>query len=187
LTVNRSKHRWEQALLFVTAALVIAADQITKLIIERNLTPYEEWAPIPAIQRLFAITYITNTGSAFGLFPQGSQFFMVVAVVVAIAILFYSRQLEGQQWLLRLGLGLQLGGALGNLIDRLTRGHVVDFVHFKFWPVWNVADASIVVGVAVMAYFLLQESKAEGQSETKDSTQPDADADSPEQNLSAAP
>jgi len=180
LTQTATSNRWQHLAFLIIAALVVLTDQISKYVVTRTMTPYQEWAPIPAIQRLFAITYVTNTGAAFGIFPQASTVFAVVAVVVVIALFFYNRQLESGQWLLRLSLGLQLGGAVGNLIDRLTRGFVVDFIHFKLWPVWNVADASIVVGVALMAFFLLREGQVE-----PEKTQ-DTEVDSSEENLSAA-
>ena len=167
------------------AVLVLLADQTSKYIIINNLQRYEEWAPIPALQWLFVITYITNTGVAFGLFPDGSLFFVVIAVVVVIAILIYYRQLSVHQWLLRFSLGLQLGGALGNLLDRLTRGYVVDFLYFKFWPVFNMADSCVVLGVALMAYFLLQEEKKGPGRQQEASTAEGHEKENSEQNLSA--
>jgi len=178
---------WARLILPVAAALALFGDQISKHIIINTLQRYEEWAPIPSLQWLFAITYTTNTGAAFGLFPDGSLFFVIVAVVVVVAILVYHRQIAAQQWLLRLGLGLQLGGALGNLLDRLTRGYVVDFIYFKFWPVFNVADSCIVLGVALMAYFLLREGK-EGPGEEQETAASEGhDQGSSERNLSATP
>jgi signal peptidase II len=173
-------------LLLTIAALALIADQASKYIVANNLAPHQEWAPIPALQWLFAITYITNTGSAFGLFPDGSLVFIVIAIVVVVAILVYHRQLAGHQWLLRLGLGLQLGGALGNLVDRLThQGHVVDFIYFKFWPVFNIADSCIVVGVALMAYFLLREGREEAKRQPEAAAAEGNDREHPEQNLTA--
>ena len=157
MSVSKSTSVWVRLTLPLAAALVLLGDQISKYIIVNNLQRYEEWAPIPSLQWLFAITHTTNTGAAFGIFPDGSLFFIVVAILVVVAILIFHSQMAAQHWLLRLGLGLQLGGAIGNLLDRLTRGHVVDFLYFKFWPVFNVADSCIVVGVALMAYFLLRE------------------------------
>jgi len=159
LYVSKFRDIWGRLILPITTVLVLVADQSSKHIIVNGLQRYEEWAPIPALQWLFAITYTTNTGAAFGLFPDGSVFFAVVAVVVVIAILIYHRQLTAHQWLLRFSLGLQLGGAVGNLLDRLSRGCVVDFIYFKFWPVFNVADSCIFVGAILMAYFLLKEGK----------------------------
>lgn len=177
---------WKRLILPATVALVLIADQVSKNIIVNNLQIYQEWAPIPALQWLFAITYITNTGAAFGIFPQGSSVFIVIAVVVVIALLIYQRQIAAHQRLLHVSLGLQLGGAMGNLVDRLTRGHVVDFLYFKFWPIFNVADASIVVGVALMAYFLLQEGK-EGPGERGETVAEGHEKENAEQNLSATP
>jgi signal peptidase II len=167
--------------------MVLLADQSSKYIIVNSLQRYQEWAPIPALRWLFAITYTTNTGAAFGLFPNGSVFFVVIAVAVVVAILVYHRQLATHQWLLRLSLGLQLGGAVGNLLDRLTRGHVVDFIHFKFWPVFNMADSCIVVGVALMAYFLLKEEKENAGEQREVSAVEGHEQENSEQNLSATP
>ena len=81
---------------------------------------------------------------------------MVIAVVVVVVIVVYYRYLPGNQWLVQASLGLQLGGALGNLLDRLSHGHVIDFIDFKVWPVFNVADSSVFVGVVILAYYLLR-------------------------------
>jgi signal peptidase II len=83
--------------------------------------------------------------------------FVVIAVIVVAAIIFYYRHLPTGQWWIKVSLGLQLGGALGNLLDRLRQGYVIDFIDFKIWPVFNLADSSIVVGVAILAYYLLRE------------------------------
>jgi len=78
-------------------------------------------------------------------------------VVVALAIVLYYRYLPTGSWLVCLSLGLQLGGAIGNLLDRIRFGHVVDFVDIGFWPIFNVADLAIVTGVAILAYCLWHE------------------------------
>jgi len=186
LSVSKLENRWGNWLLPVTAALALIADQVSKHIIVNNLHHSQEWTPIPSLQWLFAITYTTNTGAAFGLFPDSSVLFIIIALIVVVAIFIYHRQLAAHQWLLRFSLGLQLGGALGNLMDRLTRGYVVDFIYFKFWPVFNVADSCIVVGVALMAYFLLKEDKAE--KEQQKATAADShDKENSGENLSATP
>lgn len=187
MSESKARSRWARLVLPLAAALVLLADQGSKYIVVNSLRRYEEWVPIPALQWLFAITYTTNTGAAFGIFPDGSLFFTVIAVVVAVVILVYHRQLAAHQWLLRFSLGLQLGGALGNLLDRLIRGYVVDFIYFKFWPVFNVADSCIVVGVALMAYFLLKEGKA-GPGEQQETSVADShEKEDSEYNLSATP
>jgi len=143
--------------LLPVAALVLALDQLSKAWVLRHIPLNEAWAPIPSLARYFTFTHVTNTGAAFGIFPNGGAIFLAIAVVVVVAIVVYTRYLSTERWPVLLSLGLQLGGALGNLIDRLRFGHVVDFLDFKFWPTFNVADSAIVVGVALLAYLVLTE------------------------------
>jgi signal peptidase II len=145
----------------LVAILVLAADQVSKYIVVSNLALYESWAPIPALAHWFDIHYVTNTGSAFGLFQNGGMIFVIVSIVVSLAIVIYYRHLPDGGWLVRLSLGMQLGGALGNLIDRLRLGHVTDFLDFRVWPVFNLADSSIVCGVLLLAFLLLREDRME--------------------------
>ena len=148
-------------LLPIVTLITVIIDQLIKREVMVLLRPGQSWAPIPALERWFTFTYVTNTGAAFGLFPSHGYIFVVVAVVVAIAIAIYYWHMPEGQVLIKISLGLQLGGAVGNLIDRLLYGHVVDFVDLKFWPVFNLADTSIVLGVALLAYALLRESEDE--------------------------
>lgn len=147
------------------ALSVLVLDQLTKQYVVSNLSPGVPWNPIESLRKYVSLTYITNTGAAFGMFPAFGTFFAVVAVVVVVAILFYHRQLASGHWMMHLGLGLQLGGAFGNLVDRLRWGHVVDFIDVKVWPVFNVADSSIVIGVALLALSLLRDSEREPEGE----------------------
>lgn len=149
----------------LVAGLVIALDQWTKYLVVSSLGLYESWTPIPALKGWFEFHYITNTGAAFGLFQNGNLFFIGVAIVVSIVVLFYYWHLPTGEWLLRLGLALQLGGALGNLVDRLRVGSVIDFIHVRYWFVFNVADASLVVGVVLMALLLLRQDAEERKSQ----------------------
>jgi len=91
-----------------------------------------------------------NTGVVFGLFQGQSMFFAVLAAIIAAAILYYYPRLSQRDWPLRIALGLQFGGAVGNLIDRLTIGHVTDFISVGNFAVFNIADASITSGVFIM-------------------------------------
>ena len=136
------------------AGLTLVLDRISKWAVMDSLRPGESWNPVAALERWVSLTYVTNTGVAFGLFPDHGAVFMVIAVVVIAAIIFYYRYLPGDQWLVQASLGLQLGGALGNLVDRLRYGHVIDFIDFKVWPVFNLADTAIVVAVSVLAWHL---------------------------------
>jgi signal peptidase II len=157
----RKSQNWR--LLVGIAALTLIADWVTKRIIVGNLVLYETRSlPIQFLERIASLTYITNTGAAFGLFPSQGALFVAIAAIVVASIIFYYRHLPAGYGLTRLALGLQLGGVLGNLIDRLRQGYVVDFIDLNFWPlqdwpVFNVADSAIVVGVSLLALTMLFE------------------------------
>ena len=146
-------------MLLVIAAVTLLIDQFTKYLAATYLATIVVWAPIPSLAHVFTFTYTTNTGVAFGLFKDLGPIFVGVAVVVIAAIVIYQREIPQEAWLVRVALGLQLGGAAGNLVDRLRVGHVIDFIHFHFWPVFNVADMSIVGGVILLALTMLREGK----------------------------
>lgn len=141
-----SDHVW---LLLAPAAF--ALDQLTKLFVRSNFELGESW---PATG-LFRLTYGTNTGTAFGLFPN-QTLALILASFVAIGFLVYFYRAHGlNRPLLRAAIGMQLGGALGNLVDRLTTGAVVDFIDVGPWPIFNVADSCIVVGMIVLVSVLV--------------------------------
>ena len=134
------------------AFVIVVLDQWTKSWVRANIPTGTSWLP-DSWQWLSPYARIVNwynTGAAFGMFKDGSMVFTVLAFVVIAAILFYYPKVEHDDWSLRLALSMQLGGAMGNLIDRLTIGHVTDFVSVGNFPVFNVADASISVGAAVL-------------------------------------
>jgi len=163
--------------LLAIAAATFVADQATKFLVVTHLAPHAAWTPIPALSNFFTIEYTTNTGAAFGLFKDWGPIFIGVAVVVIAAIIIYQNQVPQEAWLVRLALGLQLGGAMGNLTDRLRQGHVTDFIYFHFWPLFNVADMSIVAGVILLALTMLREehkpsAPAPNSSEPADSNPP---------------
>lgn len=153
-------------LLLPVAALVLILDQLSKTWVRCHLLLYETWVPIPALARIFVFRHVTNTGAAFGLFPNGGTVLLAIAVVVIVTIVVYTRYLSTERWLVLLSLGLQLGGALGNLMDRLRLGHVVDFIDFPYWPTFNVADMSLVTGVALLALLVLTEKEEHPTQET---------------------
>jgi signal peptidase II len=140
------------AAFFLIAISVVLLDQVTKAIVRRNLELGEAW---PEPDMLFNIVYVTNSGAAFGML-QGQTLFLVVTSLVGVAaIVLYYIFPPLEHGLLRAALGLQLGGAAGNLIDRVRFGEVTDFVNFSFWPAFNVADASISIGVVTILWFFL--------------------------------
>jgi signal peptidase II len=149
---------YERSLLLLVAATIIVVDHLTKLIIEGTLPLYQSWTPFEALP-FVRITHVSNTGAAFGILPNASLFFMIMAIIVAAFILIYNFRLPANQRLLRLALGLQLGGAVGNLIDRFRLGHVTDFVDIGPLAVFNVADAAIVCGVVGLVLVMLLEER----------------------------
>lgn len=142
-------------------------DQLSKHLVTTWLGPGQSGDIVPWLASIFRITYVTNTGAAFGLFRGWGNIFVVIAIIVIVMIVFYTHSLPDGQWLMRVALGLQLGGASGNLVDRLRyQGSVVDFIDLNFWPlrdwpVFNVADSSIVSGVILLALLMLWEEQRE--------------------------
>jgi signal peptidase II len=141
------------------AGFVLVADQITKSLSERFLVAFPEQS-MPLISDFARLTYVSNRGAAFGILQDRTMFFVVVGVVVVGVILASYRYFPVTSTALNLALGLQLGGATGNLIDRVRFGYVVDFIDIGIWPVFNLADAAIVVGVGILAFHLLRSSDA---------------------------
>lgn len=139
------------------AVIIFTLDQATKFLVVQNIPLYGSWSFSPALAKIFRFTYITNTGAAFGMFQQLGGLFMIVAIVVVAGIIIFHNHLPIGNFWVRVSLGLQLGGALGNLVDRITRGSVVDFVDIGFWPIFNLADLSILLGVTLLAYHLWNE------------------------------
>lgn len=144
------KYLWDYFLLFLIAGTVIGLDQWTKALVRIKLQYTEIWSPWSWLTPYARIVHWKNTGAAFGMLQNYGDIFGVLAILVALAILYYFPQVPRQDWILRLAMGLQLGGAVGNLIDRITIGSVTDFISLGSFPVFNVADASISVGVAVL-------------------------------------
>lgn len=139
--------------LVLIASSIIALDQWTKWLVRTYIPFGGRWLPEgwEGLMDYARIVHWTNTGVAFGMFQGAGYLFAGLAVLVAILIFYYYPQVEQSDWWLRLAMGMQLAGALGNLIDRLRQnGAVTDFVSVGTFPVWNVADASITMGVVVL-------------------------------------
>jgi signal peptidase II len=146
---------WRTYGLYCIALVLVAFDQWTKYLVRNNLPLNRDTALIPWLDKIFTFTYIHNTGGAFGLLPGVGLPFILVAIAVVVIIILYSRQITTGPWFLRLAFGLQLGGAMGNLVDRIVFGYVTDFVNFRWWPVWNIADSCIVVGTILLLIFIV--------------------------------
>jgi signal peptidase II len=153
--MQRGQDRNRLRLSLIVATLVVAVDQLSKLWIRDNLTPGESLPEIGFLR----LTYTTNTGSAFGLFANQTFLLVIITIVSLAGIVLFLRYLGSASAWTSVALGLILGGAVGNLIDRLHLGYVVDFIDVRLWgnlhwPAFNVADAAIVVGICTLAYSL---------------------------------
>jgi signal peptidase II len=153
--------RSRDLLVFGVALILLTADQLTKHWVRTSLVLGVPYNPVPWLRPILSFTYVTNEGAAFGLFPQLKPLYPWIYVVVIAVILLTYRRFPVDNWLIQISLGMQLGGAAGNLANRLLYGgQVTDFIDLNFWPlhewpVFNVADSSIVVGVCILAFFLL--------------------------------
>lgn len=144
--------RW--ILLFVIVVSVLIADQITKQAVIDNLRLGESRQPAPFLAPFFQITRSENTGASFGFLPQAGDVFLIIALIVSAALVVFYGRLPVAANVTRIGMGLVIGGALGNAIDRLQHGAVVDFIHYQIpgviSNVSNLADHAIVLGVILI-------------------------------------
>jgi signal peptidase II len=138
---------------FGVAAFVIGLDQLTKYLVRINPT-LTSGQSIPE-HGFFRFTYGTNTGGVFGLFSNQTFLITVAAVISVVVILLYSRHKMAQSMLVKVSLGMILGGSIGNLIDRVRLGEVTDFIDIGAWPVFNLADSAIDVGVVLLIIYIL--------------------------------
>lgn len=171
------------AFLFSIAGLIIVFDQWTKYLVRSSLALQETWSPWAWLEPYARIVNWKNTGAAFGILQNFNTVFAILAVLVALVIVYYFPKVAREEWPLRLALAMQMGGALGNLIDRLTQGYVTDFVSLGGFAVFNVADASISLGVAVLVVgvWLSERKQAAAARQAREAEQIEADQVEPAQ------
>lgn len=152
---------WERSVVpvFLLALVVLILDQLSKFYVQEHM---EVGMSIPVVQDVFHLTYILNPGAAFGLFEYQTGFFVVIALSMIIAAFYFYPRIPQQYKLLRFGIGLMVGGAIGNLIDRIRTGYVVDFFDFRIWPIFNIADTGIVCGVGCIVFTIIYLYKEDG-------------------------
>lgn len=190
-------------MLFVPALFLLALDQTSKILVRQNLAVGEAWAPIPALSKIFTVTHVQNTGVAFGQMPGLGWLFMLVNLAVLIGILAYYPRLPAGYGLVRLAFAFVLVGDLGNVIDRLRtaflftgsgvslwdalpRASVTDFLDFKIWPVFNVADFCVVTGVSILAWTMWQ-AERQAAAQERAAEEPNADASAADRTEPANP
>lgn len=143
--VQRFSRRRIYAVMLGTAVVVIGFDHLTKWLVASNLTVDQQiWPNSPV-----SIDHVENSGAAFSVLPQLHWLYLAVALIVSLYIVL-SGYKYGTTWYRQVLIGMILGGALSNGVDRLAQGYVVDFIDFHFWPVFNVADSCIVVAIIVL-------------------------------------
>ena len=149
--------------MLIVAALAIFFDQLTKAIIRRTIAIGDT---IEVIGGFFEVIHIGNTGAAFGMFRGKNSIFIIVSFVAIGFIFAYYRQFKADTWM-KISLGMLLGGALGNLVDRVIFQYVTDFIHvrwwflhLRWWPAFNIADATVCIGVAMLIVRMFKRSKS---------------------------
>ena len=160
--VNGLRDTWRNVVFFLTGLLKAVSDQLSKAWVRTNLAEGQSLFDIGFLR----VTHVHNTGAAFGLFQDQSFALTIVALVGITALLVYALVIRRYfPWLNsmlgRSALGLILGGTVGNLIDRFRFGYVTDFIDFGFWPVFNIADSAVTVGVIIFVYSILHLAQAE--------------------------
>ena len=133
--------------------LVFVIDQLVKHLVVSTMHLGQSF---PVIKGIFHITYVLNPGAAFGMLEHQRWFFIVVALAAVLLGVFFYRKLQQESILMRSGAGLLLGGDVGNLADRIQSGLVVDFLDFRVWPVFNIADIAICAGAGILIYDIWQ-------------------------------
>ena len=138
-------------IIFSTALIIILIDQITKFLIK---TSFQLKQSIPLIKNIFHLTYIRNFGAGFGILQQQKWILVFISIIVIGVIFYYLDKIKDKEKFLQIIVGLVLGGTIGNLIDRLAYGFVVDFLDFRIWPVFNFADSFVTIGVIGLIIYL---------------------------------
>lgn len=144
-------------LIYLTVFTVVCIDQFTKYLALKNLS----LRSIPLINKVLHLTLTLNSGAAFGILKGHNLFFVLVSIAVVAFLLFNLANFQKRNQLFRFSIGLIIGGALANLIDRIRYGYVVDFIDVRVWPVFNIADSSITIGIIIFIidYFIKLKSK----------------------------
>jgi signal peptidase II len=145
-------HLFDYLFLFSIGAVIIGLDQWTKALVRANIPLGGDWVPsgMAWLMPYVRVRHWYNSGAAFGIFQNGNLIFTILAIIVILLILYYYPRTDRNDWWLRIAMAMQFAGAAGNLIDRLIFAHVTDFISVGNFAIFNLADASISTGVAVL-------------------------------------
>ena len=131
---------------------LLIADQAVKYLVRTTMVQGQS---IPIIENIFHITYIENPGAAFGILANQRMLFLVLTAVIVGVMIYLYCSLSNKKSLTAISLGIVVSGAIGNFIDRFMQGTVTDFLDFRIWPIFNIADIAICVGLALICYFII--------------------------------
>ncbi len=137
---------------YLTALVVVVCDQVSKWAVSTRMV---RGVPVPVIGHVLYLTPTYNTGGAFSLFQARNTVFIVIAGLAILALVYAYQRMQRRELLPTAAMSLALGGAVGNLLDRIRLGHVVDFFDLRWWPVFNIADSAISVGICLLAWHFL--------------------------------
>ena len=131
---------------------LLIADQAVKYLVRTTMVQGQS---IPIIENIFHITYIENPGAAFGILANQRMLFLILTAVIVGVMIYLYFSLSNKKSLTAISLGIVVSGAIGNFIDRFMQGTVTDFLDFRIWPIFNIADIAICVGLALICYFII--------------------------------
>ena len=142
-------------MIFIIVFIILSLDQLTKFLISKNLILNQS---VPIINGVVHLTLVHNRGAAFGIL-KNQTFWFILSALIAIILIFYNLKQNKDRKIFVFSSSLILAGAVGNLIDRVFFGYVIDFIDFRIWPVFNVADSAITIGAIMLGFSLLREGK----------------------------
>lgn len=137
---------------FLIVIAVLAVDQVSKYFIRANFALGES---LPIVDNFFHLTYVENPGAAFGFLANKTVFFVILTIIIVAVLLYLAITMKNKHSLSYYALALVVGGAVGNFWDRVSKGTVTDMFDFRIWPVFNLADMALVVGLIYIAYRLI--------------------------------
>ena len=152
--------------LIYVALVALTIDLFSKYLVLSNMQLYQS---IPVVENIFHITYLYNYGAAFGVLAGKTWFFIAITLAMLGGMVFFYKRIVAESLLVQCALGLLVGGSLGNFIDRLRYGKVVDFLDFRVWPVFNFADVAIIMAVGLLIFEMLKRPESESDREERNS------------------
>ncbi|MGM0445705.1 MAG: signal peptidase II [Bacillota bacterium] len=137
--------------IFIGTILVII-DQLIKYNVNNKMVIGQTY---PIIENFLHITYVKNTGIAFGLFKNNNLFMISIIIIIIVIVIYFYKREKNKDFLLSIATTVMLSGAIGNLIDRIFYGYIIDYIDFQFWPAFNLADSLIVIGSILLGIYLI--------------------------------